>query len=236
MIGIFVAAFATGFLADMIGRRLVVYIGCVLCIIGVFVQTFTTSAIVIFGGKLISTLGFGLGHSLSPVFVAEIAPDEMRGVCLALINSMIVIGGWSGALVAYGGWFNNNDWAWRMPFLTQLVPPVTMLVLAVPLLPESPLWLIMKDRREEALAAIRKFNGPDCPDVDTKLLVLEEAVRQEKALSQQQSSYLDCFKGTNRRRTTIVLMAFLSQQSGGSLFIGGYLAVSYVFFLQSIFR
>lgn len=226
MIGIFVAAFTAGFLSDMIGRRLVVYIGCVLCIIGVFVQTFTTSAMVIFGGKLISTLGFGLGHALAPVFVAEIAPDEVRGICLALINSMIVIGGWSCSLVAYGGSFINNDWAWRMPFLTQLVPPVTMLALAVPLLPESPSWLIMKGRKEEALAALRKFNGPDCPDVETKLLVLEEAVKQQEELSKQKSSYLDCFKGTDRRRTIIILMAFLSQQFGGSLFIGGYLAVS----------
>jgi MFS family permease len=226
MIGIFVAAFTAGFLSDMIGRRLVVYIGCVLCIIGVFVQTFTTSAMVIFGGKLISTLGFGLGHALAPVFVAEIAPDEVRGICLALINSMIVIGGWSCSLVAYGGSFINNDWAWRMPFLTQLVPPVTMLVLAVPLLPESPSWLIMRGRREEALAALRKFNGPDSPDIETKLAVLEEAAKQQQALAQEKSSYLDCFKGTDRRRTTIILMAFLSQQFGGSLFISGYLAVS----------
>jgi SP family general alpha glucoside:H+ symporter-like MFS transporter len=86
-VGIFVAAFAAGFIADKIGRRKVVLAGCLLCIIGIFVQGFANSIMMLFGGKLISTLGYGLGHALSPVYVAEIVPDNLRGICLTLVVS-----------------------------------------------------------------------------------------------------------------------------------------------------
>ncbi|KAF7540107.1 hypothetical protein G7Z17_g12273 [Cylindrodendrum hubeiense] len=220
--GIFVAAFATGFISDIWGRRKVIFAGCILCIAGILVQTFAQSIMMIFGGKLISTLGFGLGHSLAPVFVAEIAPDHIRGFCLILINTMIVIGQWSCALVGYWGTFIEGDWGWRMPILTQLLPPVTMLILGVLLLPESPSWLLMKGRRSEATKSMSKFYGPEV-DVEPKLAEIEATLAKEKEINDQGSSYLECFQGVNRRRTIIVGMVYLSQQFNGAGFVGGYL-------------
>ncbi|KAK1623825.1 maltose permease [Colletotrichum phormii] len=109
-VGIVLAAYCTGFISDIIGRRMVVICGCVLCITGIIVQGFSNSILKLFGGKLISTVGYGLGHALGPVYVAEIAPDALRGGSdsLILINTMIVIGQWSCALVGYGGSFIKN--------------------------------------------------------------------------------------------------------------------------------
>ena len=87
IIGIFVAAFAAGFIADKIGRRKVVLVGCLLCIVGMFVQGFANSIMMVFEAKLISTLGYGLGHALCPVCVAEIVPDNLREICLTLVVS-----------------------------------------------------------------------------------------------------------------------------------------------------
>ncbi|KAM5343609.1 hypothetical protein ACJ41O_012146 [Fusarium nematophilum] len=220
--GIFLAAFTTGFISDIWGRQKVIFAGCVLCITGILVQAFAKSIMVIFGGKLISTVGFGLGHALAPVFVAEIAPDEIRGFCLILINTMIVIGQWACALVGYGGTFVHGDWGWRMPILTQLLPPTSMLVLGVLLLPESPSWLLIKGRRDDAAMSIRKFHGPDA-DVETHLAVMEATMAKEKQLSEQGASYIECFQGVNRRRTIIVAMVYLSQQFIGVGFVAGYL-------------
>lgn len=86
-IGIFCSAFATGFISDIIGRKRTIIVACVVCAGGVIMQFFSTSIMMLFGGKVIATLGFGLGHSLGPVFVAELAPVKIRGVCLALIVS-----------------------------------------------------------------------------------------------------------------------------------------------------
>ncbi|RTE75803.1 hypothetical protein BHE90_009732 [Fusarium euwallaceae] len=230
-IGIFVAAFTTGFLSDIWGRRNVVFVGCFLCITGILVQGFCTSIMMLFGGKLTSTLGFGLGHSLAPVFVAEIAPDELRGVCLTLINTMIVIGAWGCSLVGYGGTFIDGDWGWRMPIFAQLVPPVLMLILGFFLLPESPSWLLMKGQRERAAQCLRKFRGQDF-DAEAALAVMEATLEKERSLNEQGSSYLECFKGSNLRRTLIVVQVYVAQQFVGSGFVSGYLP--YFFTLSGV--
>ncbi|KAJ0304906.1 hypothetical protein COL516b_005687 [Colletotrichum fioriniae] len=230
-VGIVLAAYCTGFISDIIGRRMVVICGCVLCIAGIIVQGFANSILMLFGGKLISTVGYGLGHALGPVYVAEIAPDSLRGVCLILINTMIVIGQWSCALVGYGGSFIRSDWGWRLPVLAQLAPPFLMLVLGGILLPESPSWLLMKGRREEAGKSLRKFNGPR-HNVEESLAIMEATLEKEKALSQGGASYLDCFRGTNLRRTTIVCMVYLTQQFAGAQLVVGYL--SYFFTIAGV--
>ncbi|KAK7424203.1 hypothetical protein QQZ08_008691 [Neonectria magnoliae] len=91
--GIFLPAFTTGFISDIWGNRKVIFVGCLLCI------AFATAIMMIFGGKLISTVGYGMGHALAPMFVAEIAPDDIRGFCLILVNAMIVLGQWACAPV-----------------------------------------------------------------------------------------------------------------------------------------
>ncbi|KAL2203661.1 maltose permease [Sarocladium strictum] len=220
--GIFIAAFITGMLSDFWGRRKTIMLGCVICVAGVFVQAFAETILQIFGGKLIGTVGFGIGHVLAPVYVAEIAPDELRGTCLTLINTMIVAGGWACALVGLGGSYIQSDWGWRMPILTQLVPPTIMFVLVIFLLPESPSWLLLRDRREDALASMRKFRGDDA-EAEAAIAKLQATIDKEHEIAQSKPSYADCFKGTNRRRTVIVCMTYMAQQFVGSNFVSSYL-------------
>ncbi|TDZ34380.1 Major facilitator-type transporter ecdC [Colletotrichum spinosum] len=221
-IGIFLAAYCTGFVSDIIGRRLVVLVGCALCIAGILVQSFSNSIMMLFGGKLLSTIGYGLGHALGPVYVAEIAPDSFRGVCLILINTMIVIGQWSCALIGFAGSRIQSQWGWRLPVMLQLVPPTLMFVLGGLLLPESPSWLLMKGKRDEAKKSLRRFNGPS-HNVEEMLAIMETTLEKERELNQSGASYVECFKGANLRRTTIVCMVYLTQQFVGANFVAGYL-------------
>ena len=87
-VGIFVSAFATGFISDKVGRKYTIVLACFICIAGIMVQYYAKSIMNLFGGKLLGTFGFGLGHSLGPVFVAEMAPNKLRGTCLVLIVSV----------------------------------------------------------------------------------------------------------------------------------------------------
>jgi hypothetical protein len=135
---------------------------------------------------------------------------------------MIVVGQWSYALVSYRGSFINNAWGWRMPILTQLLPPVLMVVLGTLPLPESPSWLILHGKHEKATVALYKFNGPDY-DAAQAVAVLEAAVQKERAIQSESASHLECFKGVNLRRTLIVCLVYIAQQFVGANFVQGYL-------------
>lgn len=84
-IGLFVSAFATGFISDLIGRKRTIGAACLICVAGVLGQYYSGTIMHLFGSKLVATFGFGLGHSLGPVFVAEMAPVKLRGICLVLV-------------------------------------------------------------------------------------------------------------------------------------------------------
>ena len=84
-IGIFVSAICTGYLSDLFGRKKVIVLACLICVAGILTQYFAATVPQLFGGKLISCFGFGLGHSLGTVYVAELAPVKWRGTCLSLV-------------------------------------------------------------------------------------------------------------------------------------------------------
>ncbi|KAH7126081.1 maltose permease [Dactylonectria macrodidyma] len=231
-IGIFSSAFATGIVSDFIGRKKTIILACLICIGGILLQYYSTSIYMIFGGKLVSTLGFGLGHSLGPVFVAELAPTKMRGVCLVLINTSIVLGLWLNSITVYVCSKYTNDLAWRVPIITQVIPP-SLLLIALIFLPESPTWLLIKGHHEEAAKSFRRFNGANF-DVAAAIEVATVAIAKEEAAKKEQqgTSWLECFQGTNFRRTLIIVMVYISQQAVGVAFVSGYL--TYYFRLAGV--
>ncbi|KXH57965.1 maltose permease [Colletotrichum salicis] len=231
-IGIFVSAFATGFISDIFGRRKTIGVACLICCGGTILQYFASSIMMLFGGKVVATFGFGLGHSLGPVFVAELAPVKMRGICLVLVNTMITVGQWLNSATVLASDHYHNDLSWRIPLITQLIPP-GLLLCGLAFLPESPSWLLIKGRREEAAKSYRRFNGPNF-DVNAALAVATVAIAKEQEAKKEQESarWVDCFKGVNGRRTAIIVMVYLSQQAIGVNFVSGYL--TYYFRLAGI--
>ncbi|KAJ4325901.1 hypothetical protein N0V84_003287 [Fusarium piperis] len=231
-VGIFTSAFATGIVSDFIGRKKTIIIACAICLGGIIVQFYSKSILMLFAGKVVSTFGFGLGHSLGPVFVAELAPIKMRGLCLALLNTMITLGQWLNSLVVFACKKDPSDMAWRIPLITQVIPP-GILLLNLFFLPESPTWLLIKGRRDDAAKAFRRFNGAEF-DVDAAMAIATVAIAKEEEAkkAQENSKWLECFQGTNLRRTIIIIMVYLSQQFIGIGFINGYL--TYYFRLAGV--
>lgn len=136
-------------------------------------------------------------------------------------NTMIVIGQWLSSLVVYATSSRSDDLAWRIPIITQIIPPALLLI-GMPFIAESPSWLIIKGRSADAAKAFRRFNGPDY-DVDTAMALATTSVEQERELERAQSSWLQCFKGSDGRRTLIICMVYIAQQFIGVNFIAGYL-------------
>lgn len=143
---------------------------------------------------------------------------------------MIVIGQWLSSLVVYACSERTNDMAWRIPIITQVFPPC-LLLLGLLILPESPSWLLIRGRTEDAKKSYLRFNGPDF-DADTAVAVAMLAIRKEEEEIAGGGSWLQCFKGTDGRRTTIICMVYISQQFIGVNFVSGYL--TYYFRLAGV--
>lgn len=83
-------------------------------------------------------------------------------------------------------------------------------------MPESPYWLVMKARHDEARKAlVRLSNGRE--DIEARLVQIQHTIEAERRLNAQQTSYAELFRGTNMRRTRIILTCFYMPMVVGSV-------------------
>lgn len=166
LIGCMVGAMTVGWLADRMGRKKLLAISAIVFLLSSFatgaVTTFNTFLVARFFGGV----GIGLASGLSPMYIAEVAPADMRGRMVSLNQMMIVVGilaaqvvNWliaepvpagmsAGALAA--SW--NGQMAWRWMFWVPMLPALLFLVLSF-MIPESPRWLDMRSRTSQAASA-----------------------------------------------------------------------------------
>lgn len=104
----------------------------------------------------------------------------------------------------------SGRWAYDIPFAVQWVWPIPLFI-GVLLCPESPWWLVRKGRIEDAERSIKRLtNGIDAKQTIAMML---HTTQEEEQLGG--SSYWDCFKGTNLRRTEIAFLAWGIQTFAG---------------------
>jgi sugar porter (SP) family MFS transporter len=117
--------------------------------------------------RFIGGLGIGASTIAAPAYISEIAPPEKRGRLVAMYQLSIVIG----ILTAFLSNYllrNAGEQAWRWMIGIAAFPSLTYAV-AVLFIPNSPRWLVMKGRMEEAVRILKKIN----PKADINSLLTE---------------------------------------------------------------
>ena len=114
----------------------------------------------------------------------------------------------------------DGDWSWRIPTIVQALPSIIQLIF-IYWIPESPRWLISKERYDEALNILGYYhaNGDNNdPTVQFEFHEIKETLRLE-FLYTKTSSYFDFFKsrGNRYRLLLIISLGLFSQWSGNSL-------------------
>jgi len=157
LIGCILGTFLAGAPSDKFGRRNLLIVSAVLfaiSAIGVGLS-WSLDSFVIF--RLIGGLGVGMASTLSPVYIAEIAPASIRGRFVSLNQLTIVIG----ILAAY---FTNylladigpNNWRWM--YATEAAPALLFFI-GLFFVPESPRWLIKRGREDDATSIFKNVGG-----------------------------------------------------------------------------
>ena len=173
LIGCMIGACTCGWLADKIGRKKLLLVSAVIFL----VSAVMTGAFNTFGAFLVARffggIGIGIASGLSPMYIAEVAPSEIRGKLVSLNQMTIVLGILAAQIVNWqiaepipadfssadiaASW--NGQMAWRWMFWAAAFPAAAFLLLAF-FIPESPRWQAMGSEKgkvnSEKLAAARQ--------------------------------------------------------------------------------
>jgi sugar porter (SP) family MFS transporter len=153
LIGSMVGAATGGPLADRTGRRLILFWGGVLFILGSVLAPLSPNVATLIVARALLGLAIGFTSVTAPVYVSELAPPESRGTLIGLYQFALTLGI---ALADLIGYWLASEHAWRTMFAVGAVPALFFLLLVITL-PESPRWLLGHGRAEEAKAVLRSY-------------------------------------------------------------------------------
>lgn len=175
LIGCVIGAFSAGTLADAIGRRNVMRYAALLFLLGALVQGVAHDHTLFVIARICGGIAVGAASVLSPAYISEVAPPNIRGRMTTVQQIMIITGLTAAFFANYylaaaaSNPANLNDvaslnplWfgiaAWRWMYLLQAVPAVVFFI-ALFFIPESPRFLVSKQRNEEALNVLTSLFG-----------------------------------------------------------------------------
>ncbi|KAF2870057.1 lactose permease [Massariosphaeria phaeospora] len=211
--------------ADWLGRKWLIFIGTVGVIVGTVITATATSLPTFIGGRFLLSFFAQLACSASPLYLVEVAPPQYRGTLAGLYNTFYYFGSILATSSVYGAHKNlshTGNLDWRIPLWLQMVCPAFVSCVIL-FFPESPRWLVGKDRHEEARKFLVKYHANG--DENHPLVALEMAEMME-SLSKDPvtnwSNFFDLrvlFKTRARRYRTMLNMTFawFGQFSGNNV-------------------
>jgi len=163
-----------GYLSDNIGRKRSLTAAAILFTISALGSGMADSFTWFMTYRILGGIGIGLASVISPVYIAELAPKKMRGKFVALNQLNIVIGILLAQLINYliaeevplnaGNEFILNSWngqmAWRWMFWSETLPAFLFFLLSF-IIPESPRYLVIKNRSEAALKVLNRTGSQE---------------------------------------------------------------------------
>ncbi len=171
LVGCIIGGSLAGFISMTIGRKKGLIVAASLFIISAigsslpeyfnFAGLEVINAFIVY--RVIGGIGVGMASMLSPMYIAEIAPAKIRGKLVSLNQFAIIFG----MLVVYfvnyfiakqgdDLWLSETGWRWM--FASETIPATIFLILLV-FVPETPRFLVMKNKSEKAMHVLQKLTG-----------------------------------------------------------------------------
>lgn len=233
-VGNIIGALLNGYLTAHYGHRKVLMGSLLWLAAAIFMVFFAPNITVLLIGEFLCNIPWGVFATTGPAYAAEVAPLALRGYLTAYINLCWCIGQFIASGVLKGLSTNTTEWGYKIPFAVQWVWPVPLL-LATLLAPESPWYLVRVGKLDSARRSLERLSEPGV-DFDATIALMVHTDRLEKE-EQAGTSYVDCFKGTNRRRTEIAMMCFVSQVTdGGTMAYTGTFCTSDIAYFPFLLR
>lgn len=221
-IGCLIGAIFVLIFGDALGRRRSMMLGAFIMILGVIIQVTSmkghkaTAQFII--GRTVTGVGNGMNTSVIPTYQAECSKTKNRGLLICIEGGIIAFGTMIAYWLDYGCTYGPPDLTWRLPIAFQIV--FGLVVLIAPFwLPESPRWLLTKDRTDEAVKVIAALRGLTINDEDVQLEanIIVDSIRASghKGGNTPFSALFTGGKTQHFRRMMLGASSQLFQQIGG---------------------
>jgi SP family sugar:H+ symporter-like MFS transporter len=167
LLGCAVGAYFAGRLADWAGRRAIMRVAAVFFIVSAWGSGIASGSLEFVIYRVLGGLAVGAASVLAPAYISEVAPARYRGALatvqqIAIISGLFIaflsnyiLAGTAGSSVAEF-WLGFEAWRWM--FWVEMLP-ATIFLVALFMIPESPRFLVLKQRRSEALGVLTRLFG-----------------------------------------------------------------------------
>ncbi len=183
LIGCMIGVSVAGTLSDRFGRKKMLIVAAILFAISAVMSALPRNLTEFVIARLIGGVGVGMASMLSPLYIAEVSPANIRGRLVSLNQITIITGmmfvcivNWLIASPEKESWNVQGGWRWMLA--SEPLPAMVFLV-ALFFVPESPRWLTKQGKRNEALAILTRISGPQ--RAEEQMEEIEEAISHEGA-------------------------------------------------------
>ncbi|RYP35578.1 hypothetical protein DL766_002435 [Monosporascus sp. MC13-8B] len=208
-----------GWASERFGYRITV-IAC-LILVTAFISIYFTAQTVVHlqVASILCGIPWGVFQTLTITYASEVCPVALRGYLTTYINMCWGIGQMLGIATVMGNLWRTDEWAYRIPYALQWMWPLP-LAIGIFFAPESPWWLVRRQKLEEAKKSLLRLTSLDREsdfDADETVAMMVHTTALEQKITKG-ASYLDCFRGVDLRRTEIVCMCWAMQNLSGNSF------------------
>ncbi|KIW69737.1 hypothetical protein PV04_05595 [Phialophora macrospora] len=226
--GGFIGTLLLPWVADKWGRRWALAIPAILVFVSGAVMAGSTNVGEFIVFRFFSGAGSWMSVAAAPLMMSELVAVSLRGSLVEvhgiLFQSGYMLSGWIG----FGTFFwHNNGHNWRLPVAVQCVAPL-LLLCGLPFCPESPRWLVMKNRDEEAKVILEKVHSNSSDGTDRAHAELYQIQRQVVIDRELNCTWRQLFrKPSYRKRAFLGMGTTFITQFAGVLVINNYGPVIY---------
>ncbi|KAH7143447.1 general substrate transporter [Dactylonectria macrodidyma] len=221
-LGAFISASLAGFAATKLGRKMCLWAACLLCAVANIIMMTTTHISALYVGRLVIGLANGYFMTFSQLYIQECSPAKYRGLFLSFFQFCTSFGTLIGAIIDWTTAKRPDKSSYLIPLGIIYVVP-TILTVSLFFIPESPRWLCLQGRFEDAHKSL-KWLRPSDASVEDELAEIKTAIDNEREMASH-VGFLDMFSNPiDRRRTMLSVGAVVIQAASGSMFIIAYKA------------
>jgi SP family general alpha glucoside:H+ symporter-like MFS transporter len=185
----------------------------------IFLFFFAVNIQMLLAAEILAGIPWGIFQTLPAAYASEVCPVVLRPYLTTFINMCWVFGQFVAVGVNRGSISRNDQWAYRIPFGVQWVWPLPILIGCL-FAPESPWWHVRQGNIQGARRALQRLTSPNASfNPDETIAMIQHTNELEKSLASG-TSYWDCFRGTNLRRTEAVCVVWLVQTLCGQNLMG----------------